>query len=69
MNQGGVRFERREWMMAAFLWVAGLALHMPFRSQFAYHWDSAQFALAIKEYDIRLSQPHAPGYFLLERRP
>jgi hypothetical protein len=50
--------------MAVVLFAAALALRIPFRSQFAYHWDSAQFALAINEYDIRLSQPHAPGYFL-----
>jgi hypothetical protein len=49
---------------AALLLAIGVALRVPFRSQFAYHWDSAQFVLAMKEFDIRLSQPHAPGYFL-----
>jgi hypothetical protein len=29
-----------------------------------YHWDSAEFALAVTRYDVRLSEPHAPGYFL-----
>jgi hypothetical protein len=37
---------------------------VPFRSQFAYHWDSAEFVLAVREYNVALSQPHAPGYFL-----
>jgi hypothetical protein len=49
---------------AAGLFLAAVALRMPFRSQYAYHWDSAQFALAMEHFDLRLGQPHAPGYFL-----
>src|SRR6266478_6205376 len=64
MNRNAGRFMGRDWFLAALLCLVGLALRVPFRSQFAYHWDSAQFVLAINEYDIRLSQPHAPGYFL-----
>jgi hypothetical protein len=30
----------------------------------AYHWDSAQFALALTDYNPTRSQPQAPGYFL-----
>jgi len=41
-----------------------LVLRIPFRSRLAYLWDSAEFTLAIHDYDVRLSQPHAPGYFL-----
>ncbi len=37
---------------------------MPFRSEYAYHWDSAEFAIAIRDYNVALGQPHAPGYFL-----
>jgi hypothetical protein len=58
------QFERRDWVIAAFLFVLAFALHVPFRSQFAYHWDGAQFALAIGSYDMRISQPHPPGYFM-----
>jgi hypothetical protein len=29
-----------------------------------YHWDSYNFALALEHFDIRLHQPHPPGYFL-----
>jgi len=54
---------RDYWTALAFFLIA-LAMRIPFRSHFAYHWDSAQFALAIRQFDIRLSQPHAPGYFL-----
>jgi len=39
-------------------------LRIPFRSRLAYLWDSAEFTLAIHDYDVRLSQPRAPGYFL-----
>ena len=52
------------WGVTAAWFAAGLGLAAPFRSQFAYHWDSAEFALAVQHYDVALSQPHAPGYFL-----
>jgi hypothetical protein len=60
----GVLLARSDYGIALALFVVAFALRVPFRSQFAYHWDSAQFVLAINEYDIRVSQPHAPGYFL-----
>src|SRR4030067_3107297 len=37
---------------------------IPWTSKLLYHWDSVQFALALKKYDITLHQPHPPGYFL-----
>ncbi len=37
---------------------------LPFRSQILYHWDSVNFALALENYDVRLHQPHPPGYIL-----
>jgi hypothetical protein len=49
---------------AAVLFAAALALRIPYRGQLAYHWDSAEFAVAIGEYNVGTSQPHAPGYFL-----
>jgi hypothetical protein len=50
--------------MAAGLFIAAVALAVPFRSRIPYLWDSAEFAIAVLHYDVRLSQPHAPGYFL-----
>jgi hypothetical protein len=50
------------WAVALF--AIALVLRMPFRSQFAYHWDSAQFALAVGEYNLHTGQPHAPGFYL-----
>lgn len=33
-----------------------------FRSQYLYHWDSVNFAYGLLHFDVRLGQPHAPGY-------
>ncbi len=54
----------RDWMTAGLLFLIALALAVPFRSRIPYHWDSAEFAIAVTNYDVRLSQPHAPGYLL-----
>jgi hypothetical protein len=58
------RFLRRDWGGATLVFLVAVALDIPFRSRFAYQWDSAEFTLAIREYNVALSQPHAPGYFL-----
>ena len=55
---------QRDRLTALALFAVALALRVPFRSQYAYHWDGAQFALAIQHFDLRLGQPHAPGYYL-----
>lgn len=55
---------RRNWWIALGLFAVAVAVRVPFRSEYAYHWDSAEFALAINDYNVALSQPHAPGYFL-----
>ena len=34
------------------------------RSRFLVDWDAVNYALALDHYDIRLGQPHPPGYFL-----
>jgi hypothetical protein len=44
--------------------LAALFMRLPFRSQFLYHWDSVNFALSLEHYDVRLHQPHPPGYIL-----
>jgi hypothetical protein len=58
------RFAWRDWLAAAGLFAVSLAIRVPFRSHFAYHWDSAQFALAVEHFDVSLGLPHRPGYFL-----
>ena len=57
------RLTRGDAATAFLLFLLAVILRVPFRSHFAYHWDSAQFALAVGEYDIRISQPHAPGFY------
>jgi len=64
MSGGETKLERRDWMMAGVFLTVALILRIPFRSHLAYHWDGAQFALAIEHYDMRISQPQPPGYFL-----
>jgi Dolichyl-phosphate-mannose-protein mannosyltransferase len=51
------------WAWTLGLATAALALRVPFGSARLYHWDSVQFALALKQFDVRLHQPHPPGYF------
>jgi 4-amino-4-deoxy-L-arabinose transferase-like glycosyltransferase len=46
------------------LGILGAVTRIPFRSQFLYHWDSVNFALSLREYNIAAHQPHPPGYFL-----
>src|SRR5260370_30958585 len=35
-----------------------------FRSHYLYDVDSVNFALAMQRFDLRVHQPHPPGYFL-----
>lgn len=41
-----------------------LLTRLPFVSQLLYHWDSAQFGLALENYNVAIHQPHPPGYIL-----
>ena len=52
---------RDGWSMLA-LGLAALALRWPFTTRYLYHWDSVNFALSLERYDVRLHQPHPPGY-------
>ncbi len=61
---GATTLVRSDYGIALALFAVALALHIPFRSQLAYYWDSAQFALAVGEYNLRISQPHVPGFYL-----
>ena len=58
------KFDRNDWVTVAALFLGSLVLRVPFRSEYAYHWDSGEFSMAIREYNVALGQPHAPGYFL-----
>jgi hypothetical protein len=41
---------------------AVLATRLPFRSDFLFSWDSANYAFAIDHIDIAAHRPHPPGY-------
>ncbi len=60
----GSELAKADYGIAAALFVAALVLRIPFRSHLAYHWDSAQLALSVVNYDIRINQPHPPGFYL-----
>lgn len=50
-------------MNLAVLFAGLVALtRIPFRSAYLFNWDAANFALALQHYDVRLHQPHPPGY-------
>jgi hypothetical protein len=46
------------------LFILAVCLRIPFASKMLYHHDSVNFALALDHYDLRLHQPHPPGYLL-----
>jgi hypothetical protein len=54
----------RDWTIAGLVFITSFALRVPFRSQWPHHWDSAQYALAVSHYDVTISQPQPPGYFV-----
>ncbi|MCM2357774.1 MAG: DUF2723 domain-containing protein [Geobacteraceae bacterium] len=58
------QIELERLLLPLLLFISALASRIPFTSGFLYHYDSCQFALALKKYDISLHQPHPPGYFL-----
>src|SRR5579862_2315730 len=58
------RFERTDRMLAAVFFLVALAIRVPLRTMYGYHWDSGEFSVAIDHYNVALNQPHAPGYFL-----
>ncbi len=51
------------WLLVGFFLLAILT-RIPFRSQVLYHWDSVNFALALERFDVRVHQPHPPGYLV-----
>jgi hypothetical protein len=51
------------WPLLGLLAVTFLS-RIPFRAHIPYGLDSIQFVLGVENYDVRLHQPHPPGYFL-----
>lgn len=47
---------------AALLFVAAFLLYFLTRSPYLDEWDSVQFAMGIREFNLWKHQPHPPGY-------
>ena len=63
-RRGGLTLRRYDVLLLVGFFLAGILTRVPFRSRMLYHWDSVNFALGIERFDIRMHQPHPPGYFL-----
>lgn len=50
------------WRLALALALATALSRWPFRTLWLFHWDSANFALALEHFDVTRHQPHPPGY-------
>jgi hypothetical protein len=58
------RTDRYDLVFALALSVLTIVSRLPYRARMLYNWDSVQFALALREYDVVKHQPHPPGYVL-----
>lgn len=52
----------KEMVLVGILFLVTLASRLFFQSQILYHWDSVNFAYAIREFNVAKEQPHPPGY-------
>ncbi|MFN2555487.1 MAG: glycosyltransferase family 39 protein [Nitriliruptorales bacterium] len=53
---------RRDWLLAGVLLLLSLALHLPLRGRYLTNWDSVNYALGVRDFDLVHHQPHPPGY-------
>ena len=51
-------------LFALFLTALVVYTRVRYHAPYLYSWDSVSFALSLENYDIKLHQPHPPGYFL-----
>ena len=58
------RWLERDVAVAGVLFLLTLASRLPFQSHVLYHWDSVNFAFAIREFNIAKEQPQPPGYIV-----
>jgi hypothetical protein len=50
--------------MAVGIFVLTVISRIPFRSRILYHWDSVNFAYAMREFSVAKEQPQPPGYIV-----
>ncbi|MFA0833704.1 MAG: ArnT family glycosyltransferase [Methanobacterium formicicum] len=53
---------KNDYLILLFLSLLIILTRTPFMSKFLFDWDSINFALAFKDFNISLSQPQPPGY-------
>lgn len=53
---------RRDWIIAAALFIATIISRLPFRTGMLYAWDSVLYALALDRFDVTIHQPQPPGH-------
>ena len=51
-------------LLAAALFLLTFASRLLFQSQILYHWDSVNFAYAIRQFNLAQEQPQPPGYIV-----
>ena len=51
-----------DWSASILLAFLGLVTRLPWMSQVLYHWDSVNFAYAMREFNMAQDQPQPPGY-------
>jgi len=59
-----MKLQRIDLLTLSLLATASLASRLPLRSVYLFHWDSLNFAASLAHYDVRMHQPHPPGYVL-----
>ena len=67
---GCVSLVRRPWFLLALFGLLVLFTRLPLRPGQLFTFDDVNLACAVGHYDVRISQPHPPGYplFVLEMR-
>ncbi len=58
----GLSEARRDRLLAGTLLLASLALHLPLRAEYLTNWDTVNYAMGVRDFDVPRHQPHPPGY-------
>src|SRR5438552_15620356 len=62
LRRGPKQSDRRFVALVLTLGLLTSLSRIPFRSQYLFSWDSANFALALDQYNVAFHQPQPPGY-------
>ncbi|MGH8915136.1 MAG: ArnT family glycosyltransferase [Acidimicrobiia bacterium] len=53
---------RRHAVIGLLVFVAAIAMRIPFRATYLVNWDAVNFALGVESFNLEHHQPHPPGY-------